>query len=88
MVSGPGHGNVELAAKIAAEQSAQAAREEAEETRARIEKYGADVERIVELKWVELGSNAFECTCSFTRDLTKGEQLKLPTQVKEGETVS
>ena len=87
MVSGPGHGNVEKAREVAEKQRADAIAAAAEETRLRIEKFGADCERIVELEWVELGSNSFECTCRFTRDLAQGDQLKLPTQLKEGETL-
>jgi len=87
MVSGPGHGNVEKAREVAEKQRADAVAAAAEETRLRIDKFGADCERIVCLEWVELGSNSLECTCRFTRDLVQGDQLKLPTQLKEGETV-
>lgn len=87
MVSGPGHGNVEKAREVAEKQRADAVAAAAEDTRLRIEKFGADCERIVCLEWVELGSNSLECTCRFTRDLVQGDQLKLPTQLKEGETV-
>ena len=64
-----------------------AIREEAEERAARIAKHGADVEQIVKLHWVDLGSGAFEVAASFTREMKAGELFKLPTGLKEGPRV-